>query len=91
MKKKSIRKFLMSTVICTMMFAVGCNKQMIDFNLKFNKAYIKVGDEWRDVEIKTWTDYEDGEQIQIKLKDGTVLIVHSANCILYNGTLPMED
>lgn len=71
-----------------MAFAAGCNKQLIDLNLKFDRAYIKIGEEWKDFAISSWTDYEDGEQIQIKLKDGTVILTNSINCILYNGTLP---
>lgn len=87
MKKKFI--CLLVSMLCVFAM-VGCNKQMIDLNLSFDRAYVKIGDEWQDVEIKTWTDYEDGEQIQIKLKDGTVMIVHSANCILYKGNLPKD-
>lgn len=72
-----------------MLCFTGCgNQQIFDTNYTFKKAYVKIGEEWYDVQIKTWTDYEDGEQLQLKLHDGTVLIVHSANCILYNGTLP---
>lgn len=85
------KNFLISVLSVLCVFAMaGCNKQMIDLNYSFDKAYVKIGEEWQDVEIKTWTDYEDGEQIQIKLKDGTVLLVHSANCILYKGNLPKE-
>ena len=65
----------------------GCNHQMFDFNYEFSNAYVKVGEEWIDLEIKTWMDY-DGEQIQITLKDDTVMVVSSVNCILYNGVLP---
>lgn len=70
--------------------ASSCNKQLIDLDLKFTKAYVKIGDEWVDLNVKTWTDYEDGEQIQLTLGDGTVMLVHSANCILYKGKLPIE-
>ena len=69
-------------------FDTGYNKQIFDTNYKFDKAYVKLGEEWKDLKIQAWTDYEDVEQLQLKLQDGTVLIVHSANCILYNGTLP---
>lgn len=89
MKKRILILLSVVTVGFTCLFS-GCNKQMVDLNLKFNKAYVKVGNEWVDLDIKTWTDYEDGEQIQLKLKDGTVMIVHSANCILYNGNLPIN-
>lgn len=86
--KKAIIKFLVLTII--LVFLVGlcaCNYQYIDLNLKFTNAYVKIGEQWIDLEIKTWRDYE-GEQIQLTLKDDTVLIVHSANCVLYNGELP---
>ena len=66
----------------------SCNKQIIDWNYNFDRAYVKIGEEWQDLDIRTWTDYDDGEQIQLTLEDGTVLLVHSANCVLYNGQLP---
>lgn len=66
---------------------VGCNKQVFDFEYKYTNAYIKIGDEWTDVKIKSWNDY-DGEQIQIILEDNTVILTNSFNCILYNGNLP---
>jgi hypothetical protein len=49
---------------------------------------VKIGEEWKDIDITQWKNYEDGEQLQLKLPDGTVLIVHSGNCILYKGKLP---
>lgn len=82
-----IMKILLPLILC-LMALTSCNQQIIDFNLKFDRAYVKIGDEWKDIEVKMWTDYEDGEQIQLTLKDGTVILVHSANCILYNGNLP---
>lgn len=35
-------------------------------------------------------DY-DGEQLQLILTNGTVMIIHSRDCILYNGTLPTAE
>ena len=87
-----MRKFIVSLVVAILIamstiFLTGCNKQILDFNNKYTHAYIKINEEWIDVEIKTWNDY-DGDQLQIILKDGTVMVIHSVNCILYNGTLP---
>lgn len=84
-----MKRFLaiVTTLILSMMCLTGCNQQLFDTNYEFRKAYVKIGDEWKDVSVKTWGDYE-GEQLQLILQDGTVLVVHSANCILYNGTLP---
>lgn len=67
----------------------GCegNKTTFDFTKTYEHALIKVKDEWITVEVKQWNDYE-GEQIQLLLKDGTVLLINSNSCILYSGTLP---
>lgn len=85
------KKILTLIIICLMIFMPlvisGCNYQMLDFNYTFTKAYVKIGDEWKDLEIIRWCDYE-GEQLQLTLKDGTVMVVSSINCILYSGNLP---
>lgn len=65
----------------------GCNKQIFDFDFTFDHAYLKIGEEWKVLEIASWRDYE-GEQYQIKLKDGTTMVVSSVYCILYRGELP---
>lgn len=60
------------------------NKQLFDTNYTFNVAYVrglKDDDVVTKIEIESWKDY-DGEQLQIKTKDGTVYVVSSYNCIL---------
>lgn len=75
--------FIISIIIVTCIFSVcGCNRQVFDFNLKFEKALIKWPDgTMKTVSISKWRDYE-GEQIQIISKDGTVYLVNSINTIL---------
>lgn len=84
-----MKKFILSLLVALVVgiSAIGfsgCNKQLVDLNYKFTQAWICVGGEWELYDIKKWTDYEDGEQIQITLKDGTVMLVHAVNCILIN-------
>ncbi len=87
--KKVLTILIIVTIISIMVLClVGCNKQLVDLKLKFTRAYVKVGEDWVDVEVSKWSDYEDGDQLQLILSDGTILLVHSNNCILYNGTLP---
>lgn len=89
--KTRIKKLavLVVMVIVTAFYLAGCNKIVFDFNNKFEYAYIKIGDNnWQTVKIKQWNDYN-GEQLQLVLEDGTIMVIHSLNCILYNGTLPM--
>ena len=86
-----MKKFL--TILLMFLFITAftsCNYQLFDTNYTFTNAYVKIGEEWIDVEIKSWTDYE-GEQIQITLLDGTVMVVNSNNCIPYSGELPKGE
>lgn len=83
--------FLTLVILIVLLSSTGCgNKQIFDFNYTFNKAYVKIGEEWFDLELKSWKDY-DGEQLQLILKDGTVILTNSMNCIIYNGTLPSQN
>ena len=89
MKRKHLMTMtiLIALLALTVIVLTACNKQILDLNLKFDRAYVKIGDKWKDVAIKLWNDY-DGEQIQITLQDGTVILTSSVNCILYKGELP---
>ena len=61
----------------------GCNKQIVDFTLKYDTAIIDMYDGTTlAVEVESWTDYSDGDQIQIKSTDGKTYLVHSSHCIL---------
>lgn len=82
--KKIALIIIIVAIVCML---TACNYQLFDYNYEFTNALVKVGDEWVNVEVKSWRDY-DGEQIQLILNDDTVLLVCSVNCTLYNGTLP---
>ena len=65
-----MKKILLVLVV---LLLTGCNYDMIDTTWDYNKAYCYYGNKEVAYEIKSWTDY-DGEQIQIKTKDGSYLI-----------------
>lgn len=74
--KKYIIIFLLSTFVLT-----GCNEQIIDTNYTFKRAYIEgVG----EIEVSTWRDYDDSDQIQITGKDGVTYLTHSSRVILFS-------
>ena len=74
--KKYIIIFLLSTFVLT-----GCNQQIIDTNYTFKRAYIEgVG----EIEVSTWRDYENSDQIQITGKDGVTYLTHSSRVILFS-------
>lgn len=78
--KKIIAIFMIMLVLVTM---VACNKDMFDTVYAYDYAIIAFPDGTsKKVEIKQWTDYEDGDQLQIKATDGTIYLVHSEDCVL---------
>ncbi len=82
MKKIIIASILL---ISSLTILSGCNKQVFDFNYEFDKVHLHEAD--KCVKIKKWNDYE-GEQIQVILEDGTVMLVSSNNADLINGKCP---
>ena len=73
-------------IICLLFITTtltGCNYQMLDTNYKFDHVHIY--ETGKCYEIKSWRDYEDGDQIQVTLEDGTVMLLHSTDCALVNG------
>lgn len=68
--------FAMFTMLC------GCNYQMIDTKYTFDRAIIQLPDGTMvDGKVQSWRDYEDGDQIQVKI-DGVTYLVHSSDVAL---------
>ena len=83
MKKKLSIILAAAMMVATMS---GCNKQMVDMTFKYDRAVIMMPDgEIVDVGVKSWTDFEDGDQIQVKGDNGVTYLVHSANIVLIAG------
>lgn len=79
---------VLATVVLT-----GCNQQVMDVKLKFNKAIIFRGDTATIVDVKYWDDY-DGEQLQLITPDGLVIVTSSYDTKLINdekSLLTAED
>ena len=88
---KNIKITIIAIIIITAIFAfTACNRTVFDTKYKFEKAHIRINGEWFDVDVDKWCDYL-GEQIQLILTDGSVIVIHSRDCILYQGTLPKAE
>ena len=73
-----MKKALISIIFATSIFG-GCNRQLLDLDYSFNRAYIEgIG----EVEVKTWCDYENSDMIQVTDKNGNVYLTHSSNVVL---------
>ena len=72
--KKTIRRIIPAIIAGALTVALsGCNKQLIDFNLKFKRVHIF--DTGECYEISSWTDYDDSDQVQVKLKTGETILL----------------
>ena len=75
-------KTIIIALIAAMTFA-GCgNRTLLDVTYTFDRAIISLPDGTIiDGKVQSWTDYEDGDQIQVKI-DGTTYLVHSSEIAL---------
>ena len=82
MKMKTNTVLILMVVVTIVCLFTSCNKQIFDTTYTFNRAIINTGKEVIEVDVDSWTDYEDGDQIQIKTKEGVTYLVHSSNITL---------
>lgn len=72
-------------ILCAVIVALLClsacgNKQILDTTYTFDRAIIRLANgKVIEGKVKSWKDYEDGDQIQVKMEDGKTYLVHSAN------------
>ena len=61
------------------------NKQIIDLTYAYDYAIVLMPDgSVVKGKVQSWTDFEDGDQIQVKI-DGKVYLTHSMNVVLISN------
>lgn len=79
-----MKKILIVLLVLVMMLTAltGCNKQLFDTTYSFDRAIISLPNgKIIEGKIDSWIDYEDGDQIQVKI-NGITYLVHSSNIAL---------
>ena len=81
--KKIIAILLVAVVALSLaLVTTGCNKQLVDLTYSYDYAIIGLPNgEVVEGKVSSWTDFEDGDQIQVKI-DGKTYLVHSSNIVL---------
>ena len=80
--KKLIALLLAVILVMGVMLLAGCNKQMVDLTYSYEYAIIGLPNgEVVEGKVTSWTDFEDGDQIQVKIA-GKTYLVHSSNVVL---------
>ena len=78
MKKLAI---IVSSIILAVSLA-ACNKQVIDLTYSYERAIISLPNgEIVEGKVQSWTDFEDGDQIQVKI-DGVTYLTHASQIVL---------
>lgn len=79
MKKKVI---LAIALLSTIAALTACNQQIIDTTYTYDRAILSLpNDEIVEGKVTSWRDFEDGDQIQVKI-NGKSYLVHSSNIVL---------
>ena len=81
--KKIIAIVLAAAIVLSLAATMsGCNKQMVDLTYSYEYAIISLPNgEVVEGKVSSWTDFEDGDQIQVKI-NGKTYLVHSSNVVL---------
>lgn len=80
--KRSIYILLAVVILAAAIFFSACNKTVVDLTYKYNYAWIELpGGEVVEGAVQSWTDFEDGDQIQVKIND-VIYLTDTTRCIL---------
>ena len=80
--KKYIAIVVAVVLLIGILLLAGCNKQMVDLTYSYEYAIIALPNgEIVEGKVTSWTDFEDGDQLQIKI-NGKTYLVHSSNVVL---------
>ena len=77
------KKFIIAALVASCLTLGGCgNKDLFDTVYNYDYAIIQLPNgEIIEGKVEKWADYEDGDQLQIKI-DGVIYLVHSNNVSL---------
>ena len=78
MKNKLFRIMIILGISYTL---TGCNKQLIDMTYEYKYAIINTANGCIEGEVQSWNDYDNSDQIQVKI-NGITYLVHSDNITL---------
>ena len=80
MNMKKLTALVLALILTILM--TGCNKQMVDLTYSYERAILSLPNgEVIEGRVSSWTDFEDGDQIQVRI-DGKTYLVHSSNIVL---------
>ena len=85
-----MKKFIVKLAVAAALLPSlsSCNKTVFDTNYVFDKVHLY--ETCKCYKIKEWKDYE-GEQLQVKLEDDTIVLTSAQKAMLIKGNCPICD
>ena len=85
-----MKKLLIAMIFVTMVLT-GCNYDYVDMVYSYDYAWISLPNgEVVEGEVEQWRDYEDGDQIQVKI-DGKTYLTDTTRCVLMKEGINWTD
>lgn len=84
-----MKKLLLGLLLVSSLALTGCNKQLVDLNYRYNKIHLYETDTC--YAISSWTDYENGEQLQVHITGKGKILISSTDCFLVEDKCPICD
>ena len=82
MKRIIALALTLAVLAASALLLTACNKQMVDLTYSYERAILSLPNgEVVEGKVSSWTDFEDGDQIQVRI-DGKTYLVHSSNIVL---------
>ena len=74
---------ILLVVAMMLIFLTGCNRQVIDTTFSYDNAILALPDgSVISGKIESWKDYDDGDQIQVKIDGTTYLVLASLPVVI---------
>lgn len=80
--KRFIYILLAVVVLAAAILFSGCNEVIIDLTYRYDYAWIELpGGEVIEGPVQSWADFEDGDQIQVKIDD-VIYLTDTTRCVM---------
>jgi len=88
MKKKIVSTIMILILLVTLVcaFMTSCNKLLLDTTYTFK--YVHVIEAGKCYKVIGWTDYEDGDQLQVNIEGIGTCLFHSNQIVLLADKCP---
>lgn len=73
---------IIASALALLATTTGCNRQLVDITYAYDRAVLILPNgQVVEGKVESWRDYEDGDQIQVRI-DGVTYLTHASNVVL---------